>query len=145
MYIIWKRVIFPLFVQFVFQRWFIEPTQSSYSGLDHKDCCTGHHPRIIVICRRWLQWQRSSWLRVWVRDTQRLLAVLLLAEEDVTLQVDGVGVREPEHGVQLGAGHSSAGVEHELGQDVPLWTSTKRIKLIWKLNSLFLFLPIIVE
>ena len=40
-------------------------------------------------------------LRVWVCNTQGLATFVSVADEDVTLKVDSVGVGEPEHRIQF--------------------------------------------
>ena len=60
--------------------------------------------------------------------------------------MDGVGVRESEHGVQLGARHAARGVEHELGQHVPLGTPAAAIidmRII--INPLFYIYPLLLR
>ena len=99
-------------------------TQRSDSRLENKDGGAGHHP-VIVILRAGaslLGRQRSAGLRVRVGDTERLHTLVSLAEDDVALEVDGVGVREPEHRVQPRGRHSAAGVKHELGENILLGT-----------------------
>ena len=105
-----------------------ELTKRSDSRLENKDGGAGHHPVVVILgtgasllCR-----QRSAGLRVRVGDTERLHTLVSLAEDDVALQVDGVGVGEPEHRVQPGGRHSAVGVEHKLGENIPLGTSERR-------------------
>ena len=103
-------------------------TQRGDSRLQNKDGGAGHHP-VVVILRAGaslLGRKRSAGLGVWVSHTERLHTVVSLTEDDVALQVDGVGVREPEHRVQPRGRHSAAGVKHELGENISLWTSGRR-------------------
>ena len=62
--------------------------------LNDEDRCAGHHPGVVVVVAR-AGGQRSSCLGIGISDTDRLLTVIFLAEEDVALQVNRVGVREP--------------------------------------------------
>ena len=113
--------------------WCVELTKCSHSGLHHKYGGAGHHPVVILLRPggALLSGQGSAGLRVRVRHTERLPALVPLTEEDVALQVDRVGVREPEHRVQLRRRDSSAGVKHELRQNISLRTSAfKKIKTI---------------
>ena len=105
-----------------------ELTQRSDSRLENKDCGAGHHPVVVILGAgaSLLGRQRSAGLRVRVRDTERLHTVVSLTEDDVALQVDGVGVWEPEHGVQPGGRHTAIRVKHELGQNISLGTSETR-------------------
>ena len=113
-------------------------TQRSHSRLENKDGGAGHHPVLVILGARTslLGRQRSAGLRVGVCDTERLHTVVPLTEDDVALQVDGVGVWEPEHRVQPRSRHSSAGVKHELGENIPLGTSETREPLLrWEGGS----------
>ena len=115
-----------------------ELTQRSHSRLENKDGGAGHHPVFVILGARTslLGRQRSAGLGVGVCDTERLHTVVPLTEDDVALQVDGVGVREPEHRVEPRSRHSSAGVKHELGENIPLGTSETREPLLrWEGGS----------
>ena len=103
-------------------------TQRGDSRLENKDGGAGHHPVVVILGpgASLLGRQRSAGLRVRVRHTERLHTVVFLAEDDVALQVDGVGVREPEHRVQPRGRHSVAGIKHELGENISLGTSGSR-------------------
>ena len=105
-----------------------ELTQRSHSRLENKDGGAGHHPVFVILGARasLLGRQRSAGLGVGVCDTERLHTVVPLTEDDVALQVDGVGVWEPEHGVQPGGRHTAVRVKHELGQNISLGTSETR-------------------
>ena len=110
-----------------------ELTQRGDSRLENKDGGAGHHPVVILLRPggALLSGQGPAGLRVRVRHTERLPTLVPFTEEDVALQVDRVGVREPEHRVQLRRRDSSAGVKHELGQNISLRTSAfKKIKTI---------------
>ena len=102
----------------------VELTQRGDSRLQNKDRGAGHHSVVVILGARasLLGRQRSAGLRVRVGDTEGLHTVVSLAENDVALQVDGVGVREPEHRVQPRGRHSAAGVKHELGENILLGT-----------------------
>ena len=109
-----------------------ELTQRGDSRLQNKDGGAGHHP-VVVILRAGaslLGRKRSAGLGVWVSHTERLHTVVSLTEDDVALQVDGVGVREPEHRVEPGGRHSAVGVKHELGQNISLRTSERKEQLL---------------
>ena len=109
-----------------------ELTQRGDSRLENKDGGAGHHP-VVVILRAGaslLGRQRSAGLGVRVSHTERLHTVVSLTEDDVALQVDGVGVREPEHRVEPGGRHSAVGVKHELGQNISLRTSERKEQLL---------------
>ena len=110
-----------------------ELTQRGDSRLENKDGGAGHHPVVVILGpgASLLGRQRSAGLRVRVRHTERLHTVVFLAEDDVALQVDGVGVREPEHRVQPGGRHAAVGVEHELGQNISLGTTETTGQLVW--------------
>ena len=115
-------------------------TQSGDSRLQNKDGGAGHHPVVVVLGAGapLLGRQRPAGLRVWVRHTERLHTVVSLTEDDVALEVDGVGVREPEHRVQPGGRHSPVGVKHELGQNISLRTSETREQLVsgrWEIGD----------
>ena len=109
-----------------------ELTQRSHSRLENKDGGAGHHPVVVILGAgaALLGGQRPAGLGVWVRHTERLHTVVSLTEDDVALQVDGVGVREPEHRVQPGGRHSAVGVKHELRQNISLRTSERRQQLL---------------
>ena len=102
----------------------VELTQRGDSRLQNKDRGAGHHSVVVILGARasLLGRQRSAGLGVGVRHTERLHTVVSLTEDDVALQVDGVGVREPEHRVQPRGRHSAAGVKHELGENILLGT-----------------------
>ena len=115
-----------------------ELTQRGDSRLQNKDRGAGHHSVVVILGARasLLGRQRSAGLRVRVGDTERFHTLVSLTEDDVALQVDGVGVREPEHRVQPRSRHSSAGVKHELGENIPLGTSETREPLLrWEGGS----------
>ena len=113
-----------------------ELTQRGDSRLQNKDRGAGHHSVVVILGARasLLGRQRSAGLRVRVGDTERLHTLVSLAEDDVALQVDGVGVREPEHRVQPRGRHSAAGVKHELGENILLRTpaATKEQLVRWE-------------
>ena len=116
----------------------VELTQRGDSRLQNKDRGAGHHSVVVILGARasLLGRQRSAGLRVRVGDTERLHTLVSLAEDDVALQVDGVGVREPEHGVQPGGRHSAVGVKHELRENISLRTSETREQLVrWEVGG----------
>ena len=65
-----------------------EPTQSGDPRLHHEHGGARHHPRLVLVLLGGggRGGQRPPGLRVRVRHTQRLLAVVLLAQQDVALR-----------------------------------------------------------